>query len=124
MVSISAAYIPSELVAQETRTRQPVGTPPTTAKGRQPATPVGAQQQRTAAESIIEAEYVDLYQPLRRPPDNSQHWRTLLVEPDEEKTGVMPRPSDSDPRIEKMIRRYGEHAKDLPRPGSHFNLIV
>jgi len=104
-------------------TQQGNAAAPVTPKVRQsPATPA-ADQYRPAPLPIIEAEYVDLYSPVRSPIEQLKQWQNMIIEEDR-KPGHHPTKSDVNGRHLQLIARYEQHSSDLPSPGSFVNLMV
>lgn len=96
---------------------------PVVPKTRQsPALPA-ADQYQSASQPIIEAEYVDLYNPVRRSTEQLKQWQSMIVE-DGPKQDPQPTQSDVNGRNLQLIARYEQHSNDLPSPGSFVNLMV
>jgi hypothetical protein len=96
---------------------------PLAQKNRQTAVFPATDQYRSTSESIIDAEYVDLYSPVRHPPEQQNQWRNLIVE--EKKTpSTRSDESATDKRHQQLIVRYGQNNNDFPLPGSFVNLLV
>lgn len=123
-MNISGADIPSELVNRATRPQQPAGTSLPVQKVRYSPASGGSVQHKASSESIIDAEYVDLYQPLQRPPEQTHHWRNLIVEADKDLVSKTPQSLKAPPHQQQMIERYGDQTIDTPLPGSYLNLIA
>lgn len=123
-MNISGTHIPSELVTRVTRSQQPPGTSLPPQKVRHPTAPAGTEPHKNSSEPIIDAEYVDLYHPIRRPAEQNHHWRNLVVEFDENLASKSPQSLMTDPHRQQMIERYNDHFDDTPPPGSHLSIFV
>ncbi len=92
-------------------------------KNRHSAIGTASDQYRSAPQQVIDAEYVDLYSPSQRPPEQLNQWRQLVIE----KTGThesRDRESGADERTRQLIARYGHNSSNLPLPGTFVNLIA
>ncbi|MFO7766545.1 MAG: hypothetical protein R6V33_08955 [Pelovirga sp.] len=123
-MTIGDAYIPSELATRATRLQHPAGGALPSHKARQVPASGGSEQHKTTSESIIEAEYVDLYQPTPRPPEQNQHWHSLIVEDDKNLVSITPQSLKPDPHQQQLIERYADHSGAAPLPGRYLNLLV
>lgn len=124
-MNITPINISPDVITRPTQSRQPVDTGLTAQTIGQSSTPNRNDHQKTAVKTIIDAEYVDINQPIRRPPvHDSPNWRALFVESDKEMMSKGHQSSETDPRMQQMIARYNEHSVDPPVPGSYLNVKV
>lgn len=72
--------------------------------------------------AIIEAEYVDLYSPIRRPPQQQNQQHSLIVEK-EQSPDLQSAEPGANKRNQQLISRYGQ-GYDLPLPGSYLSLLA
>ncbi len=96
---------------------------PVTPKTRPSPATLVADQYQSASQPIIEAEYVDLYSPVRRPIEQLSRWQNMIVE-EEPKSHQQPTKPDVNGRNLQLIARYEQHSNVLPSPGSFVNLLV
>ncbi len=122
-MNVNGPNISAGLAARVTTAQQGHAAPPVVPKNRQPTVAPATDQYRSTPLPIIDAEYVDLYTPIRRPPEQQNQWRNLIVEED---TASIPQAAESgdDRRNQQLIARYGQQRNDLPSPGSFVNLIA
>ncbi len=122
-MDISGPNIPTGLAARTTTAQQSYAAKPPAQKNRQTDVLPATDQYRPSTDAIIDAEYVDLYSPIRRPPEQPNQWRNLLVE--ENKVPEPPSTeAKNDNRNQQIIARYGQNTSDFPFPGSFVNLLA
>jgi hypothetical protein len=123
MVNFSGSDITAGLATRVATTQQGYAALPAAPKNRQVTAAPATDQYRSASQPIIDAEYVDLYNPIRRPPEQQNQWHNLILEED---TPVKPYPAKTgiSERNQQLITRYQQNFNDLPLPGSFVNLMV
>jgi hypothetical protein len=122
-VDIRGLNITTGLEARAATTQQSYVATPPAQKNRQTAVFTATDQYRSTSESIIDAEYVDLYSPVRHPPEQQNQWRNLIVE-EKKIPSTRSDESEADKRHQQLIARYGQNSNDFPLPGSFVNLLV
>lgn len=122
-MDISAFNIPTGLAARVAAAQQSYAAPPAAPKNRLTAVLPAADRYLPAADSIIDAEYVDLYSPIQHPTEQPDKWRNLIVEK-EDKPAPQSAESGTDQRNQQLIARYGQNSSDFLLPGSFVNLLV
>jgi hypothetical protein len=115
--------IPAQQASRAATTQQGYAAAPPASGTPQAAVSPVTDQYRSASQPIIEAEYVDLYNPIRHRPEQLNQWRNLIVERQDAPT-PQAAGSDADNRNQQLVARYGQHSSDLPLPGSFINLLA
>lgn len=77
-------------------------------------------QYQRAPDSIIEAEYVEIYRPTHRPTEDQQ-WRNLIVEQETQTANPAP---ESAGREQIFANRYSRNSDAVLPPGSYINLLA
>ncbi|MBD1399210.1 hypothetical protein [Pelovirga terrestris] len=111
------------LAARAITTQQGHAAPPVTPKNRQATVASATDRYRSTSQPIIDAEYVDLYNPIRRPPAQQNQWRNMILEEDTPVHSYTAKYGISE-RNQQLIERYGQNLNDLPSPGSFVNLLA
>lgn len=122
-MNIGGLNIPAERAARGPTVQQNHTAPLTATKNRQSSVSLPTDRYRTASDAIIEAEYVDLYSPIRRPPEQQNQWRHLIIEGQSSAPEQGAKPA-ADKYSQQLIARYGQHSSDFPLPGSFVNLFA
>ena len=104
-------------------TQQGYATPPVSSKNRKETVAPATDQYRSTSQPIIDAEYVDLYSPIRRPPEQQNQWRNLIIERDARAKQYTSQTGMSE-RNQQLIARYQQNVNYLPAPGSFVNLMA
>lgn len=122
-MNISEPNITTGLMPRATTAQQKHAASAPAQKNRQNSALPGTDQYRPASDAIIDAEYVDLYNPIRSPTEQQNRWQNLIVE--EEKIRAR-RSADSgvDKRNQQRIASYGQNSSDFLSPGSFVNLLA
>lgn len=122
-MNISGSDITAGLAPRVATTQQGQTAPPIVSKNCQAALAPAAAHHRSASQPIIDAEYVDLYSPVRRPPEQQNQWRSLILENDPPIKSYTEKNGTSQ-RHQQLIARYEQNASDPLSPGSFINLIA
>lgn len=122
-MNFSGSDITAGLATRTVTPQQGYAAPPSTTKDRQATVAPATDRYRSASQPIIDAEYVDLYKPIRRPPEQPNQWRSLILEEDPPVNSYAAK-NVMNERNQQLIARYEQNVNDLPLPGSLFNLLV
>ncbi|MEA3363263.1 MAG: hypothetical protein U9Q61_08370 [Thermodesulfobacteriota bacterium] len=74
-----------------------------------------------ASAQVIDAEYVDLYNPDTVALQQECQDLNLTLEPE---TALPPKESETDPNINSIINKYQMAPLDIPHPGTYLNIFA